>query len=81
MLEKENEVRIAEISWLSRKDLPKAYGSMVVYMTKRAEDRTMNTWKHSFKRTCQPLTTRTQNKAIHTVECSECGKEIRIEFR
>jgi hypothetical protein len=37
MLEKENEVRIAKISWLSRKDLPKAYGSMVVYVTKRVD--------------------------------------------
>jgi hypothetical protein len=37
MLEKENEVSIAKISWLSRKDLPKAYGSMVVYVTKRAD--------------------------------------------
>jgi len=37
MLEKKNEVRIAEISWLSRKDLPKAYGSMVTYVTKRAD--------------------------------------------
>ncbi|KAI7713817.1 hypothetical protein KC353_g7264, partial [Hortaea werneckii] len=37
MLEKENEVRIAKVSWLSRKDLLKAYGSMVVYVTKRAD--------------------------------------------
>jgi hypothetical protein len=37
MPEKENEVRIAKLSWLSRKDLPKAYGSMVVYVTKRAD--------------------------------------------
>jgi hypothetical protein len=37
MLEKENEVRIAKVSWPSRKDLPKAYGSMVVYVTKRAD--------------------------------------------
>lgn len=37
MLEKENEVKIAKVSWLSRKDLPKAYGSMVVYVTKRAD--------------------------------------------
>lgn len=36
MLEKENEVNIARLSWLSRKDSPKAYGSMVVYVTKRA---------------------------------------------
>jgi hypothetical protein len=37
MLEKENEVRIAKISWLSWKDLLKAYGSIVVYVTKRAD--------------------------------------------
>ena len=37
MLEKENEVSIAKVSWLSRKDLPKAYWSMVVYVTKRAD--------------------------------------------
>ncbi|KAI7705111.1 hypothetical protein KC353_g13078 [Hortaea werneckii] len=37
MLEKENEVKIAKLSWLSRKDSPKAYGSMVVYVTKRAD--------------------------------------------
>jgi len=30
MLEKENEVRIAEVSWLSREDRPKACGTMVV---------------------------------------------------
>lgn len=37
MLGKENEVRIAKISWLTRKGLPKAYGSMVVYVTERAD--------------------------------------------
>jgi hypothetical protein len=37
MLEKENEVRIAKISWLSLKDVPKAYGSMVVYVSKRSD--------------------------------------------
>jgi hypothetical protein len=37
MLEKENDVKIAKLSWLSRKDSPKAYGSMVVYVTKRAD--------------------------------------------
>jgi hypothetical protein len=36
MLEKENEVKIAKLSWLSRKDSPKAYGSMVVYVNKCA---------------------------------------------
>jgi hypothetical protein len=37
MLEKENDVKIAKLSWLSRKDSQKAYGSMVVYVTKRAD--------------------------------------------
>ena len=37
MLEKENEVKIAKLSWLSRKDSGKAYGSIVVYMTKGSE--------------------------------------------
>lgn len=36
-LGRENEVNIAKISWLSKKDTSKAYGSMVVYVTKRAE--------------------------------------------
>ncbi|KAH8193542.1 hypothetical protein TruAng_012293 [Truncatella angustata] len=30
----ENEVTVAKISWLSKKEVPKAYGSMVVYLTK-----------------------------------------------
>lgn len=37
MLEKENDVKIAKVSWLSRKGSRKAYGSMVVYVTKRAD--------------------------------------------
>jgi hypothetical protein len=36
-LGKENDVHIAKISWLSRKDTAKAYGSMVVYVTKGSE--------------------------------------------
>lgn len=35
----ENEVNIAKIAWLSRKDAGKAYGSMVVYVTKGSEAR------------------------------------------
>jgi hypothetical protein len=37
VLGKENEVHIAKIGWLSRKDTGKAYGSMVVYVTKGSE--------------------------------------------
>ncbi len=37
ILGKENDVHIAKIAWLSRKDIGKAYGSMVVYVTKGSE--------------------------------------------
>jgi hypothetical protein len=37
VLGKENEVSIAKIAWLSRRDQGKAYGSMVVYVTKGSE--------------------------------------------
>jgi hypothetical protein len=37
VLGKENDVHIAKIGWLSRKDTGKAYGSMVVYVTKGSE--------------------------------------------
>lgn len=33
VLGRENEVRIAKMAWLSKKDTAKAYGSMVVYVT------------------------------------------------
>ena len=36
-LGKENNVQIAELAWLSKKDSAKAYGSMVVYVTKGSE--------------------------------------------
>lgn len=36
-LGKENEVEIAKIGWLSKKDTGKAYGSMVIYVTKSKE--------------------------------------------
>jgi uncharacterized coiled-coil protein SlyX len=38
-LGRENEVNIAKIAWLSRKDAGKAYSSMVVYITKGSEAR------------------------------------------
>lgn len=38
-LSQENEVQIAKVAWLSRKVNPKAYGSMVVYLTKSSDAR------------------------------------------
>jgi uncharacterized coiled-coil protein SlyX len=35
----ENETTVAKIAWLSKKEAPKAYGSMVVYLTKEADAR------------------------------------------
>jgi hypothetical protein len=37
VLGKENEVRIAKIAWLSRKDTAKAYGSIMIYVTKGSD--------------------------------------------
>lgn len=36
-LGKENEVSIAKLAWLSKKDTEKAYGSMVIYVTRRSD--------------------------------------------
>jgi glycosyltransferase involved in cell wall biosynthesis len=38
-LSKENNVRVAKVAWLSKKDIPNPYGSMVVYVT-RSDDAT-----------------------------------------
>ena len=35
----ENGMTVAKIAWLSKKDVPKAYGSMVVYVTKKSDAR------------------------------------------
>jgi hypothetical protein len=37
MLEKENDVKITKLVWLSKKDSGKAYESMVVYVSKSNE--------------------------------------------
>ncbi|KJZ68779.1 hypothetical protein HIM_11823 [Hirsutella minnesotensis 3608] len=34
---KENDTQIAKIVWLSKRDIPKAYGSMAVYLTKASD--------------------------------------------
>ncbi|KAJ6439126.1 reverse transcriptase [Purpureocillium lavendulum] len=34
---KENDAQIAKIAWLSKRDVPKAYGSMVVYLSKGSD--------------------------------------------
>ncbi|PNH41450.1 hypothetical protein VD0004_g5660 [Verticillium dahliae] len=34
---KENDVQVAKVGWLSNRDVPKAYGSMVIYLTKKAD--------------------------------------------
>ena len=37
VLGKENDVRIAKMAWLSNKDTGKAYGSMVIYVTRGSD--------------------------------------------
>lgn len=36
---RENGTMVAKIAWLSKRDVPKAYGSMVVYVTKKSDAR------------------------------------------
>ncbi len=36
---KENDTQVAKIAWLSNRDIPKAYGSMVVYLTRGPDAR------------------------------------------
>ena len=36
-LSRENETTVAKIAWLSKRDVPKAYGSMAVYVTKGSD--------------------------------------------
>jgi hypothetical protein len=38
-LGQENETTVAKMAWLSKKHVPKAYGSMVVYLTKGSDAR------------------------------------------
>jgi DNA polymerase III alpha subunit (gram-positive type) len=38
-LGRENDTEVAKVAWLSKRDVPKAYGSMVVYLKKRSEAR------------------------------------------
>ncbi|KAF6527788.1 hypothetical protein HZS61_008090 [Fusarium oxysporum f. sp. conglutinans] len=39
MLGRENDTEVAKVAWLSKRDIPKTYGSMVVYLKKRSEAR------------------------------------------
>jgi hypothetical protein len=36
-LSKENDTQVVKVVWLSNREIPKAYGSMVVYLSKRSE--------------------------------------------
>jgi hypothetical protein len=37
VLGKENDIQVAKLAWLSNREVPKAYGSMVVYLSKRSD--------------------------------------------
>jgi hypothetical protein len=36
-LSKENDTQVTKVAWLSNREIPKAYGSMVVYLSKRSD--------------------------------------------
>ncbi|EAQ84521.1 hypothetical protein CHGG_08535 [Chaetomium globosum CBS 148.51] len=50
VLGQENDVQIAKIAWLSRKDTAKAYGSMVVYLTKLGDAKRAPQWRLLLRR-------------------------------
>lgn len=70
-LGRENEVNIAKISWLSKKDTSKAYGSMVVYVTKRAEAEKLLTEQY-FHVAGESAVTRVFEPRLNLHQCYNC---------
>ncbi|EED14511.1 conserved hypothetical protein [Talaromyces stipitatus ATCC 10500] len=72
-LGKENNVSIAKISWLSKKDSNKAYGSMVVYTTK-GSDATRLLRDQYFDIAGESAYTRPFEPRIGPTQCYNCQK-------
>ena len=88
-LGKENEVRIAKIAWISRKDNGKEYGSMIIYVNKGSEAVRLLHGQYfnldgesAFTRVCEPRTGPIQcyncqamgHKAFSCRKSQVCGK-------
>ncbi|KJZ68212.1 hypothetical protein HIM_12399 [Hirsutella minnesotensis 3608] len=77
-LSAENNVQIAKIAWLSNKDSGKAYGSMVIYVTKRGDAQKLveglyfdiageSAYTHTFEPRAGP---------VQCYDCQELGGQI-----
>lgn len=67
-LGEENRIRIAKFAWLSRKDTGKAYGSMIIYVTKSAEAKRLLDGKF-FNVTGESAYTRTIEPRSGPIQC------------
>ncbi|KAI3532110.1 hypothetical protein CABS01_16761 [Colletotrichum abscissum] len=94
-LSRENETTVAKISWLSKKDVPKAYGSMVVFVTKASDTRrlisegffhvggesgtTMAFERRPRPQQCYNCQQITRHKAYQCVNSQVCGRCVKAE--
>jgi hypothetical protein len=67
----ENETTVAKIAWLSRKDTAKAYGSMVVYVTKGSDARRLLS-EGFFHAGGESGYTRVFERRLRTEQCYNC---------
>jgi hypothetical protein len=67
----ENETTVAKIAWLSRKDTAKAYGSMVVYVTKGSDARRLLN-EGFFHAGGESGYTRVFERRLRTEQCYNC---------
>jgi len=70
-LGEENNVNIAKVSWLSNKESGKAYGSMVVYVTKESDARRLVDG-HYFDLAGESATTNVFERRTGPVQCYNC---------
>jgi hypothetical protein len=89
-LSKENDTQVVKVVWLSNREIPKAYGSMVVYLSKRSEaQRFLNEgffsakgesgYTHVYERRerpkqCYNCQEITNHKAYQCTKAQICGK-------
>ena len=67
----ENNVKIAKISWLSKREAGKAYGSMVVYVTKGSDARRLLD-NHYFDLAGESAKTNVFEERVGPVQCYRC---------
>lgn len=69
----ENDAGVAKIAWLSKKDAPKAYGSMVVYLTE-SSDATDSYRRDSFTPAVSPDILQPSNDGLSPTNATTANK-------